>query len=727
MGQGIYHKALALSTQQTTSPQSVINETTTINIQGGNGNDKYDVNGKEILQAKNNHGYNIIQLDEGSNKRTAELPVGTLIFLHFPTGEHHVSVSPDHVVLDWPHGEVHLPAGDIGLLKVVGTGPATITVITTKKVYPTLNLTQSTASSTANWSGYVHQTGGPYTDIVSYWTVPTASSCSGGDKYSSAWIGLDGVNNNDLIQIGTESDCLSGSPFYQAWWEILPTYQTEQAITGYTVHAGDNMFAEIKQTSGSNWNLTIKDFTQNWASTSAQIYGGAGNSTEWIIERPTINNAFATLTNYGSTSFFDNQQNGANPNHSYLNDSWAMTSDGTPNGTILSNVSQPRSDTTDAFTAAYGSSVPSSPTAAWSIQASPNPDTDNYLYSVTSNSSSDVWAVGYGHGTTYHPVAIHWDGSTWGSNTISGNAGYELIGVSAISSTSLLAVGAATGSSPTGTIAFYGNGSTWSLLPSESPGTIPGLLSVGSDSSGDAWAVGQVYDTNGKAHSLIEKYNGSQTGFKNWLLTGADATHLIPNETGTHNNMLLGVTVSSSTDAWAVGVYSDSNNYFQPLTYHWDGTSWTKVSTPLPSGGNGGKLYSVTELSSSNVWAVGYYTNSSNYTLTYILHWDGTSWNVVSSPSPSPSHDDELKAVSAISSQEIYAVGITRGPTTSQYNKPLVLKYDGTQWLQATVPAAGNPANNNLFGVTVPTSGQAWAVGNLVNGSPTYRLIDWLR
>ena len=45
--------------------------------------------------------------------------------------------------------------------------------------------------------------------------------------YSSAWIGVDGFNDNDLIQTGTEQDYYSGGAHYDAWWEILPAAETE--------------------------------------------------------------------------------------------------------------------------------------------------------------------------------------------------------------------------------------------------------------------------------------------------------------------------------------------------------------------------------------------------------------------------------------------------------------------------------------------------------------------
>ncbi len=60
--------------------------------------------------------------------------------------------------------------------------------------------------------------------------------------------------------------------------------------------------------------------------------------------------------------------------------------------------------------------------------------------------------------------------------------------------------------------------------------------------------------------------------------------------------------------------------------------------------------------SASNAWAVGFATNHGTQTL--ILHWNGVKWARVPSPSPGPSdRDDELAAVTAISSGNVWAVG----------------------------------------------------------------------
>lgn len=60
-----------------------------------------------------------------------------------------------------------------------------------------------------------------------------------------------------------------------------------------------------------------------------------------------------------------------------------------------------------------------------------------------------------------------------------------------------------------------------------------------------------------------------------------------------------------------MGEYYDSGDARnEPLILHWDGSSWSQV-TPF-SFSYQGYLYGVTVVSSSQAWAVGKYVNSGN-------------------------------------------------------------------------------------------------------------------
>jgi hypothetical protein len=203
----------------------------------------------------------------------------------------------------------------------------------------------------SNWSGYA-VTGGTYTAVTGSWTVQAVSRSSRA-TFSSQWVGIDGFNNSNLIQTGTESDFVNGSARYDAWWEILPAAET--VIPSLTIHPGDQMTASVKKGSGTSWTITINDVTTKQSFTTTQTYTGPQTSAEWIEEAPTVNGHIATLANYGLTTFDPGTVNGGNPNLT-VGDSGAMVQ----RSRQISTPSAPDSDT-DGFNMEYGSTTPPPP------------------------------------------------------------------------------------------------------------------------------------------------------------------------------------------------------------------------------------------------------------------------------------------------------------------------------------------------------------------------------
>lgn len=165
-------------------------------------------------------------------------------------------------------------------------------------------------------------------------------------------------------------------------------------------------------------------------------------------------------------------------------------------------------------------------------------------------------------------------------------------------------------------------------------------------------------------------------------------------------NDLYGISAVSSKDAWAVGEYGPPGGGVNTLTEHWDGKQWSEI--PSPNVGEGNYLYSVSAVSSHDVWAVGdtYPPGGGIYTL--IEHWNGVQWSVIPSPNPNQT-DDYLYGVSALSSHDVWAVGV-RGAYS------LIEHWDGMQW---SVMPSPNPDQNDdyLYGVSALSSTNVWAVG----------------
>src|SRR5439155_438595 len=155
------------------------------------------------------------------------------------------------------------------------------------------------------------------------------------------------------------------------------------------------------------------------------------------------------------------------------------------------------------------------------------------------------------------------------------------------------------------------------------------LNGVSSTSPSDVWAVGYAYNGSSQL-TLIEHWNGT-----NWSLVPS------PNPgtqtrcgTGTSGNVLNSVTSLASNNVWAVGYICGWQS--RTLVEHWDGVHWTVVPSPSVSGADSSTLVSVAAVSANNIWAVGNFQVGGQYQWnTLVEHWNGTNWNIVSSPNGS--------------------------------------------------------------------------------------------
>jgi uncharacterized protein (TIGR03118 family) len=103
------------------------------------------------------------------------------------------------------------------------------------------------------------------------------------------------------------------------------------------------------------------------------------------------------------------------------------------------------------------------------------------------------------------------------------------------------------------------------------------------------------------------------------------------------DGQLLATAAIADNDIWAVG-FSDQVTappvVDSTLAEHWNGTSWSIVSTPpTPSGGvnpPNAQFLGVAAAASNDVWAVGFKTGPDNpdFGEQLIEHWNGTSWPV---------------------------------------------------------------------------------------------------
>jgi hypothetical protein len=284
----------------------------------------------------------------------------------------------------------------------------------------------------------------------------------------------------------------------------------------------------------------------------------------------------------------------------------------------------------------------------WNVQASPSPGGSSYLDGVKALSSDNAWAVGtfFDPGPANYRVLIeHYDGSGW----------TRKIGLSYVGIDNVLSAVAATSASNVWSVGWHGcigltctydktliehyDGLTWRIQASPNPGAEGDyLVGVAALSSSSAWAVGQQESSD---RPLVEHYNGSS-----WVVQPSN---------GPSSGELVSASAESASDVWAVGSRFISASSHQTLIEHYDGTSWSVVPSPTPDGD--AQLLAVRATSPTNAWAVGSYDSSlCCLARTLILHWDGTSWTRVTSPNVGP-FPNILSGLAATSSTNAFAVG----------------------------------------------------------------------
>ena len=348
----------------------------------------------------------------------------------------------------------------------------------------------------------------------------------------------------------------------------------------------------------------------------------------------------------------------------------------------------------------------------WSIVPSPNPTAVAQLYGVASITTNDVWAVGNSL-TNASPrynqtLAEHWNGSQWSivPTMNLGSSNNEFSGVAAVSTNDVWAVGGYTsGANMDRTLIERWNGSQWSVVSSPNVGQdsdfLKGITIV---STNDIWAVGVDYTQNGaNSATLVEHWNGTQ-----WSVVSS------PNP-GTTRNALNAVTVVAANNIWAVGEYIN-NVLSYTLIEHWNGTQWSVVSSPSP-GTHSNELNGVIAIAATNIWAVGDTASKSGFnTHTLIEHWNGTAWYTVKSPSIAK-HKTLLFGISAVSATNIWAVGFDSSVNPNFNAQTLVEQWNGTSWNIVSSPNVSGTSHNSFGAVSVvPGTSHAWAVGDITGG-----------
>jgi hypothetical protein len=336
------------------------------------------------------------------------------------------------------------------------------------------------------------------------------------------------------------------------------------------------------------------------------------------------------------------------------------------------------------------------------------------LSAVSALSPTAAWAVGvtYVVGDTIDPsdsLIEQWDGAAW---HLVANPGHEALNsIAATSPHDIWAVGGQMNyGAGAGDLILHWDGTAWSVVPGAQPTitdyvTLDGVAAV---ASADVWAVGR-YDAD-SAHllqPLVEHWDGTA-----WHLVSS------PLPQAATNGVLSAVArIPGTNQLWAVGAWSKYSvpSLPQPLVEHWDGTTWQLVSSPaLPGGALGGSWNDVVASSATNAWAVGTYYVKTPVDLHPLTgHWDGTSWTMIASPDAS----GELNSVAAGGVSDVRAAGsMVTGTGGSGPRLPLIERWNGTAWQLMTGPEPSGALSGPLS-IASDGVGNYWAVGSVLTSA----------
>jgi hypothetical protein len=339
----------------------------------------------------------------------------------------------------------------------------------------------------------------------------------------------------------------------------------------------------------------------------------------------------------------------------------------------------------------------------WTKVASPNRGTiASALQDVVAvPGTSTAWAVGYYYDTSlgvYRTMTQRYNGSAWSIVTSpnGSSTGYsQLNKVDATGTGNVWAIGYDTVGG--GLIERY-NGTSWVKVTPPASVALRGIDVV---SPTNVWIVG---------------YSGSQATVAQWNNGSWTTRYTLP-AVGRHLSVFEGVAVDPAGQVWAVGWDRDYNAPGKPvssLVVHFDGTTWTRDVTPNPDDRN--TLMDVVALGNGDIFTVGVTQDTSGGGIVpraLILREHAGAWTSLAVPAGGDNSQGQLQSVAAVSSSCVWAVGYYNDSASGLY-QPLLVHWtagsgNGVLTRHEVSPPLGVSAAT--WGVTANASGILWAAG----------------
>ncbi len=243
------------------------------------------------------------------------------------------------------------------------------------------------------------------------------------------------------------------------------------------------------------------------------------------------------------------------------------------------------------------------------------------------------------------------------------------------------------------------DGKSWHGLATPAPAHSTGLFAVSCARRTRCMAVGGAHGNHpGTPYPFALSWDGQR-----WRILA-----MAPLE-----GNLRGISCTTPDRCMAVG--SPAHETGMAAAQVWDGSTWTALAMPAVPGAASASLSAVSCTAATSCIAVGSYlpTTPGSPTVPLAEAWDGTSWQLLATPSLGVAGNAGLSAVSCATASSCVAAGgqpLTAGQLESQ---PLAERWDGHSWsvLAAAIPAGAQ--QSDLTGVSCTSAASCTAVGSV--------------
>ena len=350
--------------------------------------------------------------------------------------------------------------------------------------------------------------------------------------------------------------------------------------------------------------------------------------------------------------------------------------------------------------------------ASWTVQTTPEPSAgQKRLRSVSCPSSTACEAIGNTEGEK--SWGDGWNGTTWTIQTVPSPSKEfaRLFAVSCTAASECTAAGKSEGQADQKSLAERWNGTSWTIQTTASPKSI--LLDrfgagVSCPSSTACTSVGEYENEIGLDVTLAERWTGT---------TWSKQTTVNSKEKEVQN-ALESVSCPSTTACMAVGIEWDALTFGdKPFAESWNGTSWTATKTPPADFA----LTSVSCTASNACSAIG-----GSEKEPAVDRWNGTEWSEQKLTKPEKAKEYEISSISCTEAKACTAVGDeSREVAKEKFEEILFAEnWNGTSWTVVSVPSPAEAVELGLSSVSCKTSTECMAVGFYWTKSAEHTLIE---